>query len=151
MSRPHLLDVRALTLLNPWAHAVAHLGKNVENRSWQPPESVDQILIHAAQRWDRRGLRELTDAGHDIDTATTPTGAIVAVVDLAWVCDTSARKGDRGRRSCGCSSWAIPGLIHWNLGTVWTLTEPVPCSGRQRLWRPSQNLVDQVREQVAHV
>lgn len=38
----------ALTLWPEWAYAVAHLGKDVENRSWPPPQTVirKRIAIH---------------------------------------------------------------------------------------------------------
>jgi len=41
--------MKALTLKQPWAWAVAHAGKDVENRTWKPPASVigQRIAIHA--------------------------------------------------------------------------------------------------------
>mgnify|MGYP003560963222 CR=1 FL=1 len=41
--------MKALTLHAPWAHAVAWLGKPLENRGWPPPLSIvgERIAIHA--------------------------------------------------------------------------------------------------------
>lgn len=36
----------ALTIRQPWCHAILHLGKDVENRSW-PTQYRGPLLIHA--------------------------------------------------------------------------------------------------------
>jgi hypothetical protein len=141
MSRPHLTDVRALTLRNPWAHLIAHYGKDVENRSWMPPEGVDQLLIHAG-----KGMDPCPEFMRNADWGDPHTSAVVAVVDLAYACDTSRR---RETVVCGCGRWAQPGQCHWKFATVWALPEPVPAVGRQGLWRPSPDVLDAVRAQFA--
>lgn len=45
--------VPALTLINPWAHLIVHHGKDVENRTWMPPQGVDWLFIHAGKGWCR--------------------------------------------------------------------------------------------------
>lgn len=47
--------IRALTLRQPWATAVAELGKRVENRTWRLPPGY--LWIHAGARsgWDPAG------------------------------------------------------------------------------------------------
>lgn len=40
-------DVRALSIIQPWADAIVHHGKNVENRSWST-ERRGYIAIHAS-------------------------------------------------------------------------------------------------------
>lgn len=126
---PGLRVAHAITLKNPWAHLVAHYGKDVENRTWMPWEGVDTLLIHAGKGWDRGpDFTRRTDCG-DPDTS-----AIVAVADLAFACNTS-RYSDTIR--CGCGEWAMPGQCHWKLANVRALREPVPANGRQGLWRPS--------------
>ena len=39
--------MKVLTIRNPWAYAIFHLGKDVENRSWYPREYRGPLLIHA--------------------------------------------------------------------------------------------------------
>ena len=34
------------------------------------------------------------------------------------------------------TAWDVPGQWHWRLDDVRVLDEPVPCGGRQKLWRP---------------
>ena len=51
--------MKALTLWPEWAHAIAHLGKRVENRNWPPPATMvgEDIAIHAgAHIGGRRGV-----------------------------------------------------------------------------------------------
>ena len=42
--------MHALTLRHPWVWAVAHLGKRIENRTWEPPEDLigKHIAIHGS-------------------------------------------------------------------------------------------------------
>lgn len=142
---PHLLNVRALTLHNPWAWAIAHAGKDVENRTWTPPASVDQILIHAGAALDWHAYNFLRRIG--IETPEVfQRSAIVAVADIAHLCEAWWQGG-----CSSCGKWAIAGQCHWKLGNVWTLNEPVPCKGRQRLWIPSPEVVDAVRADLTRV
>jgi hypothetical protein len=50
--------VKVLTIRQPWAHAILHLGKDVENRSWRT-RYRGLLLIHAAARPERK------EAGRD--------------------------------------------------------------------------------------
>lgn len=40
--------MKALSLTQPWAHAVVHLGKRVENRDWPGCSFRGPFLIHAS-------------------------------------------------------------------------------------------------------
>lgn len=133
---PRLQVSYAITLKNPWAHLIAHYGKDVENRSWMPWEGVDTLLIHAGKGWDRGPeFTQRTDCGDP------HTCAIVAVADIAFACDSSF---GRSRLACMCGEWAEPGQCHWKLTNVRTLREPVPATGRQRLWRPTPDILTAV-------
>lgn len=62
----------ALTLIPPWAHAIAYWGKRVENRTWAPPRHLfgRQIAIHSGKSpWRQRKNGEWTisrDAFDDV-------------------------------------------------------------------------------------
>ncbi len=44
------VPTRALSILQPWAHAIVHLGKRIENRDWRTGCSYrGEILIHASK------------------------------------------------------------------------------------------------------
>lgn len=142
--------LRALTVRQPWAWAIAHGGKDVENRSW-PTSYRGLLAIHAGARWDEDGAwdRRVIDAASkdqhpggyfdpplkvEFDTGTGRTlrllsdnrrfvlGAVIAVAELVDV-----TRGDS-------SPWAVPGEFHWRLANVRPLDEPVPCKGRLGLW-----------------
>jgi hypothetical protein len=135
-------DTPALTLLNPWAYAITHKGKRVENRSWAPPGFLGHMLIHSGKGWDKHAPLDLVREARAAEAATS---AIVAVARLAQVCDSSVRGF-----SCGCGEWAAEGQYHCRLADdVRVLDEPVPCSGRLGLWRPSADVLAAVQGQVA--
>lgn len=140
-----LADTKALTLLNPWAWAVSHLGKRVENRGWSAPEGVDYLLIHAGKGNDPGGLPFIRRLGIDA-IPNTVTSAIVAVARLAHVCDATV---GRPSAPCGCGRWGAPGQYHWVFCDVWPLGEPVECRGFQKLWNPSAADLAAVEQQVS--
>lgn len=43
------VPTRALSILQPWAHAIVHLGKRIENRDWRGCPHRCEILIHASK------------------------------------------------------------------------------------------------------
>jgi hypothetical protein len=46
----------ALSIRQPWAHAVLHLGKDVENRDWRyPPTHRGAVIVHAGLARESRG------------------------------------------------------------------------------------------------
>jgi hypothetical protein len=114
--------MRALTLWQPWAAAVAYCGKNIENRSWKPPQSLigQRLAIHAGQKLDQRALLELR-MRHVLPDDQLVHGAIVAVVTVAGVVTDFA------------SPW-FQGPFGWVLRDVVTLENPIPCGGSRGLW-----------------
>lgn len=49
--------MKALTLWQPWASAIAHGFKKVENRPWRPPAKMigQRFAIHAGKTYDKDG------------------------------------------------------------------------------------------------
>jgi hypothetical protein len=149
--------ILALTLRQPWATAIADLGKRVENRTWRIPEGW--LWIHAGARsgWDPAGpahpalaaaWRDRHGAGVPVD----PGGGLItfsAVVALARV--TGAHHAasctrDGGRR---CDPWAADGQVHNQLELAAVLPRPVPADGRQKLWPLSPSAESACRRQLA--
>ena len=123
--------MRAITLHRPWSFAVAHLGKDVENRGWRT-NYRGLVAIHAGQRWnhdaeeylDRVANRSIRSAGNVYDEG------VVAVANLVD-CHEAYYYGE----FCCTHAWAQWTGWHWVLANVRPLPEPVPCKGRQGLWR----------------
>lgn len=148
-SAPSLAGVPALTLLNPWAMAIARLGKTVENRTWAPTGTT-RLLIHAGKGDDEAGyeylVHRLGQRYDQLEEWVVPS-AIVAVADLARVCHV-AETGVR----CECPPlWAQPGQVHWLLEDVTPLPEPAPCRGFLGLWHPQRDTLDAVVASLALV
>ncbi|MET7669386.1 hypothetical protein [Micromonospora luteifusca] len=53
-----MTDLRAITVKQPWAWAIAHGGKNIENRS-RDITYRGRLAIHADKAWAWQGGQEL--------------------------------------------------------------------------------------------
>lgn len=109
----------ALTLRDPWASAVVDLGKRIENRTWTTPFR-GEFAIHAGKSVDVSA--DALAVGERLEQRL-PSGCVVAVARLVDV----VRDSD--------DEWAQEGLYHWVLDGVRRLAVPVPCVGRQSLFK----------------
>lgn len=75
--------MKALSIQQPWAHAILNLGKDVENRTW-PTGVRGRILIHAGKKIDRDAIEEL-----ELESEAFPTGGIVGSVEIIDCVQTS--------------------------------------------------------------
>lgn len=142
-----MTEVRVLTLRQPWAWAIAHAGKDVENRTWGT--SWRGLLgIHAGLALDEHGshdqrvLAARTALGLDTARhwpAQEPRGALVAAVQLVGVHLATGACCDSpwGQRWADGTSRPVH---HWELAEVHQLLEPIPATGRQGLWDPGDHL-----------
>jgi hypothetical protein len=143
--------MRALSIQQPWAWAIAQGKKPVENRTW-PTAYCGPVAIHASKKPDKDalGLIASRDRYSPLVKAVAwhtrlwappeyVYGAILAVADLSgcheWSeCEDGAAEPDRGELR-PCSPWAAKWQHHWVLGNVRRLARPVPCRGALGLWR----------------
>ena len=144
--------MRALSIQQPWASAIAYGPKRIENRSWYPPVLPGTVLaIHASKgpdwdapdkAWTAAGLTPYRDdAPRSAWTASLALGAVVAVAVLDdW--------HDGAKEPVPCSPWAARWQYHWLLIGVQALPEPVPCRGMLGLWRLPDEVEKLVREQL---
>ena len=131
-----------LTVIQPWAWAIAHGGKDVENRSWPYPHELHRhrIAIHAgkgyrpdAEEWLRYQLRRLVVPAEECHVK----GAVVCTAVLDGFADRITPGG----------WYEGNGLVGWKLRDVLVLREPVACRGYQKLWRLPSNVEAQVGAQ----
>lgn len=122
----------ALTLRQPWASAVVRLGKNVENRTWTTPYR-GLLAIHAGKGVDSAAPPSVAEALEQ----RLPSGCVVAVVELHSIVRDSR------------SEWAREGEYHWLLRDVRELAVPVPCMGRQMLFKLPEDVERAVNRDLA--
>jgi len=81
----------AISVRNPWAWAIIHAGKNIENRTWQA-NVRGPLLIHAASRMNigdfgkvRQILAETTSMDAALVSSDNPdlqTGGVIGIVEV---------------------------------------------------------------------
>lgn len=142
--------MKALTLWQPWAWAICHLKKDVENRAWRPPDNLigKRLAIHAGKRLDEQAasdIRVMVRASSMLGLPDVPHefthGAIVATVRLAGFFDPENEP----------VGWHNKGSYGWFLDELIVLPEPVPCRGAQGLWNVPQDVLDKIRDQLAYL
>ena len=110
--------MKALSICQPWAWAILHAGKRVENRTWRTPYR-GQLLIHASK--SRRLLtgdyRALVPGLRGLPTDQLPFGALVGVVELVDCVPFRQVAGDPFAEGPWCWLLAdprpLPALVPW--------------------------------------
>lgn len=150
--------MRALTLHQPWAWAVVHADKGVENRPVAPPEALigDDFAVHAglvvdeAAHADFRAGRygDAARAVPDLDKLVR--GAVIGVARL----DDYVRgpffpdKPRPGRDFSSDARW-FAGPVGNLLSNRRAIASPIPCRGMQGWWPVPAPVEAAVREQLA--
>lgn len=157
--------MRALTVRQPWAWAIVHGGKDVENRPRHLAGSYrGPVAIHAGLEFDDDAmplLERLVPRWNDpVDPGEDPwahrpdgvRGAIIGVVDLVDVHLGSERTYRGATTTMLCSPWAETAerdLWHLVLADPRPLAHPIPWRGALGLWPVPAALEAQIRAGVA--
>jgi hypothetical protein len=125
-----MADIRAISLWQPWASAVALGLKHVETRHWST-KYRGPLVIHAARRWDR-SQRQFASVERTLGRLPSrlPFGALVAVCNLVDVRPTEELKLSVSAIERLYGNYE-PGRFGWLLADIRPLTEPIPYLGRQ--------------------
>lgn len=137
--------MKALTVLQPWAHAIAVLGKDIENRGWRPPRDLigERIAIHAGLRWIGESRRQaLLPSGVMVLADSCLYGAIIAVAVIDRV--VSLEDDDEAN----VSLWRDSAEFGWVLRDIQRLPMPIAALGHQGLWNLSDEQEDLVIRQT---
>lgn len=138
----------------PWAWAIVHGGKDVENRtrnlagSYRGPVAIHAGLTEDLSAMDDRVLLSALFPRGEIEPLADPAplatrGAVLGVVDLVAV----HRETDHGP-GAPCSPWGQRWTWHLQVANARPLATPIPARGRLGLWIPDAELVAAIREQV---
>jgi len=143
--------VKVLTVQQPWAWAIIHGGKDVENRT-QAWSHRGPLAIHAGLAKPEKG--NLASVVHRMAHGTeVPTelvfGAVIGVVDLVDVhashdCVYTLPNGGPAY----CSVWAEPNCVHMAPANPRPLAVPIRARGRLGLWTPDAELLAAIEGQL---
>jgi hypothetical protein len=118
--------MKVLSIRQPWAYAILHLGKRVENRSWYTPFR-GEFLIHAAKKWSREEKEDLECFADEIRRKFEkpyPTIWLGRVVGIATLVDcVRAEAVPVGQETWGFGPWCFV------LENVRALDEPYSLKG----------------------
>jgi len=127
--------MKAISIRQPWAWAILHGGKSVENRDWVLPRQFQDtwLWLHCGKRVERAAwydIREIIGADPP-QTADMPTGAVIGVVRFSHSFVTGEPD------PMDTSPW-YQGGVGWVVSGAYALSTPVPCKGRLKLWEPDE-------------
>jgi hypothetical protein len=132
------VDIKALTLWQPYATLIALGHKRVETRSW-PTKYRGPIAIHASKRRLAESELALIAAiadlfGISLKAGELPLGKVVATATLAD-CRLMTREMifDQSDLELDLGHWAT-NRFAWVLEDVKPLARPLPARGSQGLW-----------------
>lgn len=133
-------ELLALSVRQPWAWAILHAGKDVENRKWRAPAELlgRRIAIHASKAQPTHDdISRVCTLGRQPVPDRLPLGVIVGTVVLLGCGETIH------------SRWHEPGRWGWRLEDPRPLAELIPCTGRLGFWKPPAAVADQLRRALA--
>jgi hypothetical protein len=148
------LPTVALSLTQPWGHAILHLGKNVENRTWNT-RFRGSFWLHASKgcKRDEYALtceRILALAGLS-DRNLLPTfdecdrGGIIG---MARISDVMRPRDDLTLFSeprANAERWHFPSQFGFVLADI-KPSKFVPCLGALGFWKVPSSVLDELRE-----
>lgn len=153
--------MRALTVIQPWAYAIARCGKSIENRNWGTSYR-GPLLIHAgaSRTWFTASAvsdialicpefpRDLAVATAMVQKSGGEVGGYSAVVAVAELADVVHPADAWKKLSAQQRMWHDPKSHAWVLRNVRALARHVRCGGHQGLWTPHEELVAQVMDEL---
>ena len=130
-------SVRVLSIQQPWAWAVVHGPKRVENRTWGT-DYRGPLLIHAGRSRERLG-----DYGTGEPAEKRLTfGAVIGVCELVDCVPYDELPGKLRTSRFAEGPWC------WVLADVRPL-DPIPMKGKMGLFEPPPDVVELVRAALA--
>lgn len=115
---------KAITLQQPWAWAVTHLEKNIENRTW-PTTHRGEIFIHAGKGWDANGAAWI-EQNFNVEIppqSQMASGELVAKCEIVDCQHWSETKEHH-------LPWSQKFGFQWFLEDIEVLETPIPLRGK---------------------
>lgn len=130
--------MKALTIKQPWVHAIVREGKDIENRSWQR-SFRGWLAIHASAQPKQDAAFPRGHRLPDLDTLNY--SAICGVARVTDIVTKSRSKWfwhpDDGSTNYG-----------WVLSDVKILKQPISCKGALGLWDVPPKVLRELQRQL---
>ncbi len=128
--------MKALSVRQPWAYAIIHFTKNIENLGW-PINYRGDILIHAAKTCTKKEYFEAKEFCQSMgvvipELISLRRGQVIGIVTIVDC-----------RFSQVASGWGMAGQYHWKLENPREIT-PIPYIGRLGIFEVPDDLVREV-------
>ena len=166
--------LRVLTVRQPWAWAIIHGGKDVENRTRNIAGAYrGPVAIHAGLAVDE-SIEDPDDPMYGLIFGPCPNsgdeqhnrytcewcteiqpeqygnaGCVIGIADLVGVHPDCTESVEGYGHLPTCSPWAMSDHQHITLVNPRPLAHPIPAKGRLGLWHPGAELEAAIWEQVA--
>lgn len=139
--------MRGLSLSQPYAWAMLHAGKGLENREWPPSDEVigKRIALHAAKSFDDKGVFMLDRLGIIERPTEYQRSAIVGVGTVEYARTELAKVPEAERR------WWIdrPNNYGWIISNRIALPAPIPWDGQLGLWLVPPVIEHEIERQLS--
>jgi hypothetical protein len=141
MSSVSLLNLKVLTIKQPWATLIINGYKNIENRTWGV--SKDRwILVHSSAKYTKVDLNtvkpEIKKIMSKLDWKNFPVSQILGIMHVSHV-----------EKDCDIDKyiWAT-GTHCWHIDQVIKFEKPITAIGAMSLWTPSPIVQDKIRLEI---
>jgi hypothetical protein len=146
------MDIRVLSVRQPWASLLLSGVKRYECRSWRPSRP-GLLLLHASSRkangistWrsERQFQEALRDAGLQ-DERRWPFSAIIGAAEITRIWEPNRRPARFTKRD----TYLTDDGYAWEVGRRWPFAKPIDCKGKLNLWRPEPAIQAAVDREIA--
>ena len=133
--------MKALSIKQPWVHAILREGKDLENRCWRR-SFRGWLALHASAQ-PRRG--DVFPSGHHVpDLHSLDYSAICGVARVVDIV-TKSRSKWFWRPEDGSVNYG------WVLADVTALKAPIPCKGALGLWDVPPKVFREIQRQLPRI
>ncbi|MBB3691486.1 ASCH domain-containing protein [Sphingomonas sp. BK580] len=135
--------MRAISLWQPWASAMAFGHKTIETRSWST-DYRGPLAIHAAKRWtgeERRLSACFAEWFGAPELLTPPRGCIVAVLEL-YGCESTESLETIATKEQLLGDYG-EGRFAWRTRNLLKLPDPIAYRGAQGFFRVPDSLLNE--------
>lgn len=139
-------SLRAVSVMQPWAWAIAHAGKDYENRTWVFPYYFlnKPFAIHASSTFHAEGYEWLKRGDYPLNVPLPKQTefAMSAIVGIALI-DRCIHRANTTEEFDNPWFDLSTQPYGWHLTKVLAI-EPVTCSGSRGLWFVPHEIADSV-------